>query len=109
MFRWRTLIWILGWSLTAVLVTGNDTPHVAFGTAEGAPAQSHFTVTQYYLLTLQSQGETLLNIRPNGDLEYGPHYTPDAAAQVFWETVAGVPLEWRRRRCEGVPFLLAGR
>ena len=30
----------------------------------------------------------LVRIKPNGSLEYGPNYAPDAAARVFWETVA---------------------
>lgn len=30
----------------------------------------------------------LVRIKPNGALEYGPGYSPDAAARVFWETVA---------------------
>ncbi len=30
----------------------------------------------------------LVRIKPNGDLEYGEHYTPDAAARAFWEMLA---------------------
>lgn len=30
---------------------------------------------------------TLVTIRPNGVIEYGPDYTPDAAAKAFWEAL----------------------
>lgn len=32
--------------------------------------------------------ELLVPVAPDGKITYGPHYTPDAAAKVFWESVA---------------------
>lgn len=38
--------------------------------------------------------ELLVEIHPDGSLVYGPTYTPDAAAQVFWQALAdGNPLK----------------
>jgi hypothetical protein len=30
---------------------------------------------------------SLVTIRPDGTIEYGPNYTPDAAAKVFWDAI----------------------
>lgn len=40
------------------------------------------------LITIYMHHEALVTIKPNGDLEYGKNYTPDAAAKIFWETLA---------------------
>ncbi|REE61472.1 hypothetical protein BX257_4051 [Streptomyces sp. 3212.3] len=40
----------------------------------------------------------LVAIHPDGRLEYGPDYTPDAAARAFWEAMAA------RRRSPEVVF-----
>jgi hypothetical protein len=29
----------------------------------------------------------LVTIRPNGEIEYGKDYTPDAAAKAFWDAI----------------------
>jgi hypothetical protein len=36
----------------------------------------------------KSDNSILVSIGPNGVLTYGPDYTPDAAAVVFWEALA---------------------
>lgn len=38
-------------------------------------------------IMINMDGATLVTIRPNGVIDYGPHYTPDAAAKVFWEAL----------------------
>jgi len=44
-------------------------------------------------ITIQS----LVTIRPNGVIEYGPDYTPDAAAKVFWEALGNsMPADRKR-------------
>lgn len=35
-----------------------------------------------------ADGTPLVSIRPSGELEYGPNYTPDEAARLFWEALA---------------------
>lgn len=32
-------------------------------------------------------GEMLVGIKPDGQIEYGPNYTPDEAARRFWEAI----------------------
>jgi hypothetical protein len=39
-------------------------------------------------LVIATRNQLLVVIRPDGTLEYGPNYTPDAAALVFWEAMA---------------------
>jgi hypothetical protein len=36
---------------------------------------------------LGEDGRPLVTIRPSGELEYGPGYTPDEAARRFWEAM----------------------
>ena len=36
-----------------------------------------------------SHNEMLVAIKQDGTIEYGPNYTPDEAARVFWEAIAG--------------------
>lgn len=38
-------------------------------------------------LSIEFNGEPLVTIYPDGTLKYGEHYTPDAAAQVFWDAL----------------------
>lgn len=46
------------------------------------------TKVQPSLITLPTaNGRPLVTIHPDGRLEFGPDYTPDAAAQAFWEAV----------------------
>ena len=47
-------------------------------------------------IMIYMDGAALVTIRPNGVIEYGPDYTPDAAAKAFWEAIgAGNPLTTR--------------
>lgn len=39
-------------------------------------------------LTLQMNDRVLVRIRADGSHEFGPDYTPDFAAQVFWQAIA---------------------
>ena len=41
-----------------------------------------------YLLVIGDKRGLLVSIKPDGTLEYGKDYTPDAAAKVFWEAMA---------------------
>lgn len=34
-----------------------------------------------------ADGQPLVTIHPNGELDYGPNYTPDAAARAFWDAL----------------------
>jgi hypothetical protein len=43
-----------------------------------------------------SAGKLLVTIKPDGSLEYGSDYTPDAAAKAFWDAVQ----DEGRRRCQ---------
>ncbi len=47
-------------------------------------------------ITIQS----LVTIKPNGVIEYGPNYTPDAAAKAFWEALGNSMPEDRKRIAE---------
>jgi hypothetical protein len=44
-------------------------------------------------LAIGTRQEILVLIKPNGSLEYGPNYTPDAAATIFWEAMGQKRLE----------------
>ena len=44
-----------------------------------------------------SKDRVLVVIRPNGELEFGPDYTPDEAAELFWMTMAMKRLGSERR------------
>jgi hypothetical protein len=48
-------------------------------------------------LVIATQSRVLVVIKPDGALSYGPGYTPDEAASVFWEALA------RKRREAGEP------
>lgn len=43
------------------------------------------------------QGKTLVTIHQDGTIEYGPNYTPDAAAKAFWDAVG---VEQAARNCK---------
>lgn len=34
-----------------------------------------------------THSEPLVTITYSGQITYGPHYTPDAAAKIFWEAI----------------------
>lgn len=56
------------------------------------PAQSNTTQTTTFtpkvLLTItDSNGDMLVQIDTAGCIQYGPNYTPDAAAQIFWNSI----------------------
>jgi hypothetical protein len=66
-----------------------------------------------------SEPETFVIVHPDGTLEYGPGYTPDAAAKAFWEAIveplrsAHTALEDARARVAvleetGMEFIAAG-
>jgi hypothetical protein len=40
------------------------------------------------VFTLTDANETLVTIKPDGTLEYGPNYTPDAAAKAMWSAIS---------------------
>lgn len=44
-----------------------------------------------------SKEQILVTLKPDGTLEYGSGYTPDAAAQVFWEAMARGRLKMEER------------
>lgn len=59
-----------------------------------APPKGQSTLTINPILTAPSNiviagrnGEPLVTIGMDGTLTYGPHYTPDEAAKVFWEAM----------------------
>lgn len=39
------------------------------------------------IISIPFNGRPLVTIRPDGQLEFGPDYTPDAAARAFWDAV----------------------
>lgn len=46
------------------------------------------TFQQPPIITITGEGGTpLVSIHPDGHLEYGPTYEPDAAARTFWDAV----------------------
>ncbi len=63
-------------------------------------AQASLTLqeTQFPIITINGDGlDFLVKIHPDGSLEYGPDYTPDEAARVFWSALGnGAP---RCRKC----------
>ncbi len=42
-----------------------------------------------FILTINGLNGFLVKIRYDGTIEYGPDYTPDAAAKILWEAIAG--------------------
>lgn len=40
------------------------------------------------VFTLEAPQEYLIKVHRDGAIEYGPHYTPDAAAKAFWKAVS---------------------
>lgn len=55
-------------------------PHMTIST--GQP------VTSVIRIYRPDTGDMLVNILPDGTLEYGETYDPDEAARVFWEALA---------------------
>ena len=41
-----------------------------------------------HILQIASTYSILVTLRSDGSLEYGPDYTPDEAAKIFWEAIA---------------------
>lgn len=39
------------------------------------------------IVILSEDGHPLVTIKPNGELKYGPGYTPDEAARCFWDAL----------------------
>lgn len=50
----------------------------------------------------EDQRTPLVTIHPNGELEYGPDYTPDEAARRFWEALQHY-MPGRCTNCSHVP------
>ena len=46
------------------------------------------TVEPKYFMIMFKPGEELVRIGMDGELTYGPNYKPDAAAKIFWDTIA---------------------
>ncbi|MCX4704377.1 hypothetical protein [Streptomyces sp. NBC_01373] len=42
---------------------------------------------EFALALYEDDGTLLVGIRPDGQLERGPNYQPDAAAREFWDAV----------------------
>jgi hypothetical protein len=42
------------------------------------------------VIQIAGRGRPLVTLHPDGRLEYGEDYTPDEAARMFWEAVAGM-------------------
>lgn len=39
------------------------------------------------LRVMDHNGDVMVDLKPNGDIEYGENYEPDEAARRFWEAV----------------------
>jgi hypothetical protein len=69
---------------------------LAFATTMLSPARAlepiegqHFAPI-FNLLEINRGNERLVTIDSHGIVTYGPHYTPDAAAEALWRAVASV-------------------
>lgn len=58
---------------------------------------SHFWIPSNPLSIVISSGNVLVTIKPDGTIEYGKDYTPDAAAKAFWNAVL---IERKARNCQ---------
>lgn len=56
-----------------------------FDTAIGAPTGSQFFNTPS--LRIDTNSRVIVTIKPDGSIEYGEGYTPDAAAKALWDAV----------------------
>jgi hypothetical protein len=56
--------------------------------------------TENDLVVATSASRILVRIKADGTLVYGPEYTPDEAASVFWQTLARKRTEAERRAME---------
>ena len=45
------------------------------------------SASEYQILIHAKDNEMLVGIRADGTMEFGPHYTPEGAAKIFWDTV----------------------
>ena len=54
-----------------------------FLVAEPKPTDSLFTIWKDGV-------EAIVTLRRNGEMEFGPSYTPDEAAKLFWDAIAGL-------------------
>lgn len=52
------------------------------------PNRSELSFSKTPSLRIAPNGETMVEVWPDGRVDYGPNYTPDAAARTFWEAVA---------------------
>ena len=52
-------------------------------------AQTIYPPHDDYQIAICGHGpdDMLVGIKPDGTMVFGPNYTPDAAAKVFWDTV----------------------
>jgi len=44
-----------------------------------------------YLLQISNNSEPMVSLKMDGTIEYGPDYTPDEAARIFWEALGILP------------------
>lgn len=68
-------------------MSGDNARFVVDGTAE---VMRLFGLTQPAppdIIIASGDGGPLVTIHPNGELEYGPDYTPDEAARAFWDAL----------------------
>lgn len=59
--------------------------------------QNEFRTTPGDLIIGTSAQRLLVLIKANGELQYGPEYTPDETAEVFWEAMARKRVEAEER------------
>lgn len=58
------------------------------GTPVPQPDLRHFDAHPGELVIGTDRNRVLVRIQPDGQLRYGPEYTPDEAAEVFWTAMA---------------------
>lgn len=61
-------------------------PHVISNTVLDNISAADLTIPKDLVISL-SPSEPLVTINPDGTIEFGPNYTPDAAAQAFWDGI----------------------
>lgn len=57
-----------------------------------------FAEPQVFLIQISNNSEPLVSLKMDGTIEYGPNYTPDEAARVFWEALGILPRNTREIR-----------
>lgn len=71
------------WMLVATAVHGQGAP-----LSDGSPSSLTFgNITGPPSLSIRMGNGALVTIRPDGTIEYGEGYTPDAAAKALWDAV----------------------